>query len=499
MSETAVQKSSGSVEWLPWGPEAFTRARTMDAPILLAIGASWCQGCSEMSRTTYCDLAVCDLIAGQFVPIWVDADLRPDVNERYNLGGWPTTAFLSPDGQILGGETYVEPSRMTRLLQRVAEAFEQRRDDIGALSDTKRSPVKDDTGGVLVEEDESLIDWLEHHVAEQFDVVHGGFGTEPKQVHAPTVRFVLKRVSVGQNNLLEVATRTLDAIAWGGLYDDVNGGVFRYCSGCDWTAPHVEKLLDINASVLELLLDGWAVLGERRYRDRAVELIRYVLDTFADHAAGGFFSSQYADTDYYSTDAMGRQTLAQPRVDRSIYSDGTAKMAGAFLHAAAAFGDSSLLEFAATSLERVVGNTYQQGHGIAHDVDSGQAVRGLLADQVFVSDSLLDLYGATDREVYLDMAQELMRFSLRALWDTHQGGFYDRVVAEDDVGLLRQPLKGFVDNCSAARVLARLSHLTEHGEFRERAVATLVSQRSGARGRGVLAASWVLAELELDE
>ncbi|SVC64100.1 uncharacterized protein METZ01_LOCUS316954, partial [marine metagenome] len=234
----------------------------------------------------------------------------------------------------------VEPSRMMRLLQRVAEAFEQRRDDIGALSDTKRSPVKDDTGGVLIEEGESLIDWLEHHVAEQFDVVHGGFGTKPKQVHAPTVRFVLNRVSVGQTNLLEVATRTLDAIAWGGLYDDVNGGVFRYCSGCDWTAPHVEKLLDINASVLELLLDGWAVLGERRYRDRAVELIRYVLDTFADHDAGGFFSSQYADTDYYSTDAMGRQTLAQPRVDRSIYSDGTAKMAGAFLHATAAFGDS---------------------------------------------------------------------------------------------------------------------------------------------------------------
>lgn len=499
MRKTVVQKSSGSVEWLTWGSEAFTRARTRDAPILLAIGASWCQGSSEMSQTTYCDPVVCELIADRFVPIWVDAELRPDVNERYNLGGWPTTAFLSPNGQILGGETYVEPSRMKGLLRRVAETFEQRRDDIGALSDAKRSSVKDDIGGELVEEDGNLTDWLERHVAEQFDVVHGGFGTEPKRVHAPTVRFVLQRVSVGKNNLREVATRTLDAIAWGGLYDDLNGGVFRYCSGCDWTVPRVEKLLDINASVLELLLDGWTVLGEVRYRDRAVELIRYVLETLTDREAGGFFSSQYADTDYYSTDATGRQQLAQPPVDRSIYSDSTAKMAGAFLHAAAVFEDSSLLEVAATSLERVVGDTYQRGHGIAHDVDGGQAVRGLLADQVLVSDSLLDLHAATDREVYLDIAQELMRFSLRALWDTHQGGFYDRVVAEDDVGLLRQPLKMFVDNCSAARVLTRLGHLTAHGEFREKAVATLASQRSGAREHGVLAASWVLAALELDK
>ena len=499
MGETVIQKPSGSVEWLLWGSEAFTRARTRDVPILLAIGASWCQGSSEMSQTTYCDPVVCELIAGRFVPIWVDAELRPDVNERYNLGGWPTTAFLSPNGQILGGETYVEPSRMTELLRRVAQAFEQRRDDISALSDAKRSPVKDDTRDEFVEEDGNVTDWLERHVVEQFDVMHGGFGTEPKRVHAPTVRFVLQRVSIGKNKLREVATRTLDAIAWGGLYDDVNGGVFRYCSGCDWTAPRVEKLLNINAGVLELLLDGWEVLGEMRYRDRAVELIRYVLETLTDHEAGGFFSSQYADANYYSTDAMGRQQLAQPAVDRSIYADGTAKMAGAFLHAAAAFDDSSLLEFAATALERVVGDTYQRGHGIAHDVDGGQAVRGLLADQVLVSDSLLDLHAATDREVYLDIAQELMRFSLRALWDTHKGGFYDRVVAEDDVGLLRQPLKVFVDNCSAARVLTRLSHLTANDEFRERAVTTLASQRSRARGHGVLAASWVLAELELDE
>ena len=174
-------------------------------------------------------------------------------------------------------------------------------------------------------------------------------------------------------------------------------------------------------------------------------------------------------------------------------------MAGAFLHAAEAFDDSSLLEFAVTSLERVVGDTYQRGYGIGHNVDGSQAVRGLLTDQVLVSDTLLDLYGATGREAYLDMAQELMRFSLRTLWDSHHGGFYDRVVTQNDIGLLRQPLKLFTANCSAARVLARLSHLTEQDDFRGRAAVALASQRSEVQALGVRAVPWVLADLELNE
>ena len=228
MEQVVVWTSSDNVQWLFWGPEAFARARTKDVPVLLTVAASWCHWCAEMSRTTYCDPAVCDLIADRFVPIWVDSDRRPDVSERYNLGGWPTTAFLSPDGEILGGERYVRPGRMTMLLKRVAEAFARRPDGVSSPGDTPRLPVKkDDASYELPEQyDGDFTGWLERRVVEDFDPVHGGFGLEPKRVHASAVLFALRRGSVGRNELREVATRTLDAIAWGGLYDDVDGGFF---------------------------------------------------------------------------------------------------------------------------------------------------------------------------------------------------------------------------------------------------------------------------------
>ena len=488
---------SSGIAWLPWGRDAFARARDNQAPILLAIGASWCKWCAEMSRTTYRDRAVCQLIDRSFVPVWVDAAHRPDVNERYNLGGWPTTAFLTPAGQLLGGETYVGPARMATLLEQVANAYAAGRHEIDERAEVTPVPLVDCGAHDPADDDHDLVEWLESQVLGQFDAVHGGFGTEDKRVHAPTLQFALRRYAQGHTALGEVVVRTLDAIGWGGLYDDVDGGVFRYCAGRDWTAPRVEKLLSVNASVLQLLLDGWLVMGEVRYRDRAADLLRYVWDVLADRAAGGFFASQYADDHYYDSDVETRGALGAPLVDQSVYADGTARMAAAYLRAAEAFGDSSLLEFSVISLERVVADTYQRGAGVAHDVSGDQIIRGLLGDQVWVSDVLLDLYGATDREVYLDMAQELMRFSLRSLWDTHTGGFVDRVVAADDIGLLREPIKPFGANCAAARVLVRLSRETGHDDLREHAVETLASQASAARARGVDAAPCALAAIEL--
>ena len=495
MERIAAGDASGSVAWLPWNPAAFARARAERAPVLLHIGAAWCPCSAEMSRTTYRDPAVCRLVERAFVPVRVDADRRPDINERYNLGGWPTTVFLTPAGQLLGGETYVDAARMTALLERVAEAFAQRHDEVNAPRTpppAERAPEPPDSG-------RDLDRWLEQHLLERFDPQHGGFGTAPKHVHAAAVRFALRRSGAAAGPLREVASRTLDAIGWSGLYDDVDGGVFRYCAARDWTAPHVEKLLAVNASVLDLLLEGCLVLGEPQYRERAAHLIRYVLDTLADRAAGGFFASQYADDGYYAAPAAERGRLAGPPVDRSVYAAGTARMAAALLRAAEVFGDSSLLEFAVTSLERVAGDTYERGGGVAHAVGDGEIARGLLADQVAVSDTLLDLYGATERDVYLDLAQELMRFCFRALWDTGRGGFVDRVVAADDVGLLREPLRPFAVNCAAVRVLARLSRLTGQDDFRERAAATLASLLPGARQRGVDAAPWALAALELQD
>ena len=121
---------SNSVAWQPWGAAAFLRARHEQKPVLLSITATWCQSCQEMERTTYADPSVATFINKQFVPIRVDVDERPDVSERYSLGGWPTTAFLTPGGAVLGGGTYVPLERMLGVLGRVADAFAGRAQDL---------------------------------------------------------------------------------------------------------------------------------------------------------------------------------------------------------------------------------------------------------------------------------------------------------------------------------------------------------------------------------
>ena len=494
MEQTVAGSRFGRVDWLPWGRAAFAWAADERRPVLLAVGAAWCAACAGMGRTTYSDPAVCDLIERHYVPVRVDADRRPDIAERYTLGGWPTTAFLTPDGQLLGGETYVDPPRMALLLRRVAGEFERRRDELAAAPPPP-GPASDPDGPFTTDD---VPAWLEQQLLAAFDPLHGGFGTAPKRLHAPALQFGLQRIAAGHTALLEAVTRTLDAAGRGALFDAVEGGAFRYCGERDWTAPRVEKLLAVNAEALELLLEGWSVLGDANCRERAVGIVRYAAETLADREAGGFYASQYADERYFAAAGEERARMHAPPVDRSVYAEGTSRMAAAFLHAAARFEDSSLAEFAAASLERIVGETYERGNGIAHAADGGEAVRGLLADQVWTSAALLDLYAAAEREVHLDMAQELMRFALRHLFDPAAGRFADRTVAADDVGLLRAPLFPFDANCMAVRVLARLARLTGDDDFRRRADALLAALAPAAQARGAGAAPWVLAHLDLE-
>ena len=113
------------IDWLPWGADAFARAAREGKPVLLSITAAWCRACHEMDRTTYADPAVAALVRDRFVPVRVDTDQRPDINERYNLGGWPTTAFLTADGAVLTGGTFIPVDRMAHVLERVAVAAER--------------------------------------------------------------------------------------------------------------------------------------------------------------------------------------------------------------------------------------------------------------------------------------------------------------------------------------------------------------------------------------
>ena len=483
------------VDWRPWGGAAFAEARAEQVPVLLALGTRWCPATAAMMREAYAHPRVADLLDERFVPVRVDADERPDIGERYGLGAWPTTAFLTPDGDILGGETYATGERMRDLLTRVADAFAAQRDAIAE----RHAPGETQPATAPGEgPDPELDGWLRDHLLGQFDEHNGGFGAGVKRVHADALELAWRRARDGDQAFATVVEGTLHAMAWGGLYDQLDGGVFRYCVRRDWTEPATEKLLDINAQALRLFL----LPNDDGCLERAIGVVGYVRRTLADMAPDhpGFFASQQGDPDYYHPRAAGDTPAGPPPpVDRTVYADGTALMARAFAAASQTLRDTSLLEFAIDAMEHVVAGTYERGGGIAHVAGARTGVRGLLADQVRASAALLDLHELTDREVYLDLAQELMLFALQHLWDGNGGGFLDRIHTPDDVGLLRERMRPFAANCEAARVLLRLASITGDPALRDRATATLAAQTPLARAHGVDAAPYALALRDLLE
>ena len=479
-----------SIDWMPWSAAAFARARAEQRPVLLFIGAPWCAATLEMARATYEDPIVAALIRDCFVPVRVDADRRPDIAERYALGGYPTTAFLDAGGAIVGGGTFLPVDRMRDALARTASAFASRRDEIAGRSAPRHEPAPSAAA------DPSDDDLLALTFA-SVDDEHGGFGTGPKFPLAAPIELALSRHRESRDvRMARIVETTLDAMGWGPLYDEVDGGFFRCAAERDWREPRREKLLDVNASLLRLYLDACTTLKIARYAERAADIVRYVQTHLADQADGGWAGSQAADDDYYAMSSEGRSARAAPATDWTFYAGANAAMASAMLQASAILGDTGLGEFAMRSLERVLLAVYRPGEGVAHYLDDGHAlVRGLLDDQIAMASAQLDAYDATGNIVYEMMAQELAHYTLRTMWDESGGAFFDRAEADqaERVGLMAARLKPFAANCEAARVLRRLAQVTGDRQFAERADATLSSCRRAAAGHGPLAAHFLLA------
>lgn len=478
------------IDWSPWSASAFERARIEDRPVLLTISAAWCHGGHEMDRTSYVDPRVVRLVRDHFVPIRVDADRRPDITDRYGLAGLPCTLFLTSDARIIGGGTFVATDRLADVLERVARAYGARRAEIDAAGDPMSDAGGAVSGGVA---DETLL----VRVFDSFDDRFGGFGSAPKfPLTAPLELALLRCRRSSDPDMERVIRTTLDAMGWGGLYDDVDGGFFRCAATRDWRLPHEEKLLDVNASLLRVYLEAGELLDVSRYRDRALEVLRYTATWLTDTEAGGWWGSQCGDHEYYaSATADARRARTAPAVDRVLYANWNAGMASAVLHASRVLDDEALAVFALKSLERVLLACYRPGSGVAHYYDGAAQIRGLLADQVAMLTAVLDAYDVTGDIVYEMMAEELAHFMVRALWDGGAGGFFDRAPDEsgEAVGLLGRPVKPFVSNCEAARALRRLAAVSGEHAFADRASDTLASVRAAALAQGPLAAHYLLA------
>ena len=518
--------STDSIAWLDWGADTFARSVAEQKPILLFIGTAWCRWTAEMDRFSYRDARVVQLVADRFLPVRVDAERRPDVSARYTLDGWPTTAFLTPDGDLLGGGTYLDADALTAVLADVAEAFADRRADIDARAaaarpaaapDGKADPDEraapdgkadpggkaDRTAGVAPtdrhsDDDAGLDDdagrWLHDLLLERFDTTSAGFGDGPKRVEADALAAALLLCRETRDpGLTRIVTRTLDAMAGGGLWDAVDGGFFRYCAGRDWSDPAPEKLLAPNARLLDLYLTASTLFEREDYAERARAIVRFAHGTLVD-PEGGFFASQRGAPD---PDRPGQSPApGEGAIDRTVYTDATAVMASAYVHGASVLDDRSLLEFAAESVDRVGMATYERGAGIGHTATGNESPRGLLADHVLTSTALLDLYETTGQAVYLDMPRELMAYCHQVLWD-ETGGFADRDPTlpgpDAPAGLLRDPIYPLDLNCRAVMVLARLADLAEEPDYLDLARRTLMRQTPEYRDLGLDGAAYLLA------
>jgi uncharacterized protein YyaL (SSP411 family) len=476
-----------AIAWLQWSAASFARARTEGKPVLLSIAPTWCRNSVEMDRSSFADPEVVARVRQRYVPIRVDADRRPDICERYSLGGWPTTAFLTPDGGLLGGGTYIGHEVLAEVLDRVADAFGSG-GHLGVGHGTalaRPSAVPALTANQLIE-----------RIDRCYDPQYGGFGGAPKFPHAAPVHLALALYRRQQSEShRDMAIRTLDAIGWGPIHDDRDGGFFRYSRSADWSSPEQEKLLDVNAALLDVYLDAFETLQLSRYGERAEDVLRYVQTWLADPVDGGWAGSQRADPDYYSAPAdTGSPGAFAPPIDRTLYTSWNAAMASAALKAGRVLGDAALSEFAIRSLERIVELCYQPGAGMAHYHDGSAQVRGLLDDQIAMADAQLDAFEATGNVVYRMLAEELVLHALRTLWDESDGGFFDRAADPGtDVGLMQDRLKPFVANCAAARLLRRVAQLCGRDALAGTADRALAAVQRDAPDAGPVAAELVLA------
>jgi uncharacterized protein YyaL (SSP411 family) len=299
------------VEWREWGDAAFEQARREDKPILLDIGAVWCHWCHVMDRESYESPDIARIINEHFIAVKVDRDERPDIDARYQLavsaltgqGGWPLTAFLTPDGKPFYGGTYFPPDDrfgrpgMKRALESIAHNYRVHRQDILSsaekISEALASVDGSAAGGPEAGRD--VLEAILSSLGRMFDPQHGGFGSAPKFPHPSALDLLLDAyLDTRQTWILNVITTTLEKMGRGGVYDQLAGGFHRYAVDEGWRVPHFEKMSYDNAALLGTYLRAYQVTGNEFFREIALGILSFV-ENVLSHPQGGFFASQDAD------------------------------------------------------------------------------------------------------------------------------------------------------------------------------------------------------------
>jgi uncharacterized protein YyaL (SSP411 family) len=548
-----LQHAENPVDWYPWGDEAFERAEAEDKPLLVSVGYSSCHWCHVMAHESFESSSTAARMNELFVNVKVDREERPDVDAvtmdatvgLTGSGGWPTTVFMTPDGDPFYAGTYFPPESRHGLpsfrdvLEAVAKAWRERRSDLesqaGRIGESLRrgAEVRPSSEPLT----ESLLSEAVHGIARTFEPAFGGFGRAPKFPPAATIDLLLRR---GDNDALGMVEATLDGMAAGGLYDVVGGGFHRYSVDDRWLVPHFEKMLYDNAVLASAYLHAWVVTGKARYREVVEETLDYVLRDLA-LPGGGLASAQDADTEgsegltytWTAEEAAAaglpaellepfehgrsivrgvldpelrasvlavRETRPQPFLDDKAIASWNGLALAALAEGGYRLERADWLDAARALGAFLLGPLSDSDGRLLRSVRDGRASgAGYLDDHANVAHGLLELHVATGEIRWLLEAHRLATRAVELFGDEERGGFF-LSPADGDARLSRT--KDLQDTPIAsgssmlAWVLLRLARLWGDEELERRAVSVYRLVEPAIR-RAPGAFAWALCGLDL--
>jgi uncharacterized protein YyaL (SSP411 family) len=478
------------IQWYEWGEEAFDRAQAEDKLILLDLTAVWCHACHVMDQTTYADPGVLALLQGNFIAVRVDTDQRPDLEARYRTGGWPTTSLLLPTGEIIFQANSLEPDAMVELLQEAKVLYESEKEDLRKQAAQLWNRVREHAHANQ-SSDAVLRPAMARQSVEmmkrEFDAVNGGFRDHPKFFEPEAIQMALV-YGFFENDveLLNMGLTTLDKQVV--LLDPVWGGFYRYAEQADWSQPHYEKMLTVQAQNLHNYVQAFQLTGNSEYKHIALRIIDYVERFLTDSQTGQFFESQDADvrgqdgktlvsgTEYFSWDRIHRKAKGMPLVDGRRYTGSNADMAWAYLHASQVLRKAELQDRALNVLMRIVSERFNKKMGVVHGaINDLPRIYGMLSDHIRLGRALVEAFRITRERKFLQDAEDIAQTSQELLYDLKGGGFFDLPHSSGNFGLLKVPTKPARENIQAVRFYLDLFHLTNNEEYRSTAEQTLLS------------------------
>jgi uncharacterized protein YyaL (SSP411 family) len=517
-----LQHAGNPVDWWPWCEQAFEQARARDVPVLLSVGYSACHWCHVMAHESFEDTATAALINDSFVPIKVDREERPDIDAVYmtatqamtGQGGWPMTVFMTPDGEPFYCGTYFPREQFQRLLAAVARAWREERGSVAGRARRIAAALAERAGGwaglaprlpeagqaapAAAKRLAGICETAVRGLAASYDSAHGGFGGAPKFPPSMVIEFLLRHSERASGETaaqaLTMAEGTAEAMARGGIYDQLGGGFARYSVDASWVVPHFEKMLYDNALLARCYTHLWRRTGSALARRVSEETCEWMLREMRT-AGGGFASALDADSDgaegkfYTWTPAQLSEVLGAGdgafaaevfavteagtfehgasvlQLRRDPDRDARLRRVRAALFAAreqrprparddkvvaawnglaiGTLAEAGLLlrrdEFTAAALRAaaLLGRVHLAGGRLARTSRDGKPGpgTGLLEDYACVADGLLTLYGVTGEPRWFTLAGELLEVALSRF--AGDGAYHD--TADDAERLIYRP------------------------------------------------------------